>query len=83
VPVTEHRLAFPDRATADEVAAELAEDGFSEVRVVRQADGWAVHVVEEMVDDESGPVEGGLRDRFRALADDRGGSYDPQPGTPA
>ena len=33
------------------------------------------------VADESGPVEGGLRERFRALAEDRDGWYDPQPST--
>ena len=40
---------------------------------------WAVHVVEEMVADESGPVECGLRDRFSALAEEHGGWYDPEP----
>ena len=33
-----------------------------------EAHEWAVHVREENVADESGPVEGGLRDRFEALA---------------
>jgi hypothetical protein len=33
-----------------------------------------------MVADESGPVEGGLRDRFEALAREHGGWYDPHPG---
>jgi hypothetical protein len=40
---------------------------------------WGVHVREEMVADESGAVEGGLRDRFRALAEERDGWYDPEP----
>ena len=86
--VSEHLLVFPDKDVAEEVAAELAEEGFTEVRVVREAlageddsedHDWAVHVVEEMVTDESGPVESGLRDRFTALASDRGGWYDPHP----
>jgi hypothetical protein len=86
--MSEHLLVFPDRETADEVAAELADEGFTAVRVVREAlvgeddsqdHDWAVHVVEENVADESGPVEGGLRDRFSALAQERGGWYDPEP----
>jgi hypothetical protein len=88
--VSEHLLVFPDRETADDVAAELEHEGFSAVRVVREAlageddsedHEWAVHVVEEMVADESGPVESGLRDRFSALAEEHGGWYDPEPRT--
>ena len=86
--VSEHLLVFPDRDTADEVASELTDEGFGGVRVVREAlageddseaHEWAVHVVEEMVADESGPVESGLRDRFQALAQEHGGWYDPEP----
>jgi hypothetical protein len=86
--MSEHLLVFPDREVAEEVASELKGEGFTEVRVVREAlageddsqdHEWAVHVVEEMVADESGPVEGGLRDRFSALAEERGGWYDPEP----
>lgn len=86
--MSEHLLVFPDRHVAEDVAAELGSEGFSEVRVVREAlageddseaHEWAVHVIEEMVADESGPVEGGLRDRFAALAQERGGWYDPEP----
>jgi hypothetical protein len=86
--MSEHLLVFPDRDTADEVASGLADEGFTEVRVVREAlageddaedHEWAVYVREEMVADESGPVEGGLRDRFAALADEHGGWYDPEP----
>jgi len=86
--MSEHLLVFPDREVAEEVASELEGEGFTEVRVVREAlageddsqdHEWAVHVVEEMVVDESGPVEGGLRDRFSALAEERGGWYDPEP----
>lgn len=86
--MSEHLLVFPDREVAEEVASELKGEGFTEVRVVREAlageddsqdHEWAVHVVEEMVADESGPVEGGLRDRFSALVEERGGWYDPEP----
>ena len=89
--VTEHLLLFPERETADEIATELDEEGFTEVRVLRVAHAgdddaedaeWAVHIREEMVDDPSGPVESGLRDRFSALAEERGGWYDPEPTIP-
>lgn len=89
--VSEHLLVFPDRDVADEVAAELSDEGFSEVRVIREAlsgeddseaHEWAVYVREENVADESGPVEGGLRDRFEALVAEHGGWYDPEPRTP-
>ena len=68
--MTEHLLLFPERETADEIASELDEEGFTEVRVLRVAHAgeddaedaeWAVHIREEMVDDPSGPVESGLR----------------------
>jgi hypothetical protein len=88
--VSEHLLVFHDRETADEVAETLDAEGFTEVRVIREAlsgeddaedHEWAVYVREEMVADESGPVEGGLRDRFTALAEEHGGWYDPEPRT--
>jgi hypothetical protein len=86
--MSEHLLVFPDKDTAEEVAADLAHEGFSEVRVVREAlageddaddHEWAVYVVEENVADETGPVEGGLRERFAALAEEHRGWYDPEP----
>lgn len=86
--MTEHLMVFPDRDDADRIADDLRDEGFTEVRVVREAlagedDGesheWAVHVREDMVVDESGAVEGGLRDRFQALAEDNDGWYDPEP----
>ncbi|GAA4113897.1 hypothetical protein GCM10022415_09500 [Knoellia locipacati] len=89
--MTEHLMIFADRETADEIAAELADEGFTEVRVIRVAHAgdddaedadWGVHVREEMVDDPSGPVEGGLRDRFSALAEEHDGWYDPEPSLP-
>jgi len=97
--MSEHLLLFPDRHTADEVATELSEEGFTEVRVLRVAHAgrgtparsagaddaedaeWGVLVREEMVADESGPVEGGLRERFQALAEDLNGWYDPEPAS--
>lgn len=86
--VSEHLLVFPERDDADEVAEELREEGFTEVRVLRQplageddpeADEWAVYVREANIADDSGPVAGGLRERFEATAQDRGGWYDPDP----
>ncbi|KGN34185.1 hypothetical protein N802_12405 [Knoellia sinensis KCTC 19936] len=86
--MSEHLMLFPERETAEEIADELAEEGFTEVRVTRVAHAgeddaedheWAVHVREATVTDESGAVAGGLRDRFRALAEDNDGWYDPEP----
>lgn len=87
--MSEHLLVFPDREAADAVAAELADEGFTEVRVVRESlageddaqdDEWGVYVREDHVVDESRPVEHGLRDRFAALVREHGGWYDPHPG---
>lgn len=81
-------MVFPDRDDADRIAEDLRDEGFSEVRVVREAlagedDGedheWAVYVREEMITDEGGAVEHGLRDRFAALAEEFDGWYDPSP----
>lgn len=86
--MSEHLLVFPDRDVADQVAEELRGEGFTEVRVIREAlageddsadHEWAVHVREENVVDESRPVAQGLRDRFAALVEERGGWYDPDP----
>lgn len=83
--MSEHLLLFPDRDTADEIAAELVDEGFTQVRVLRVAHAgeddaedheWGVHIVEDTVTDESGPVASGLRDRFRALAEQHDGWYD-------
>lgn len=86
--MSEHLLVFPDREVAEQVAADLRDEGFGEVRVVREAlsgeddsesHEWAVYVVEEMVADETGPVESGLRERFEAFAKEHDGWYDPEP----
>lgn len=77
-------MVFPDRDDAERIADELGEEGFLEVRVVREAlagedDGedheWAVHVV----DDGRSESAGALRERFTALAEEFDGWYDPEP----
>ena len=86
--MSEHLLVFPERDDADEVAEELQEEGFTEVRVIRQplageddaeSDEWAVYVREANVADESGAVASGLKDRFEATVEERGGWYDLEP----
>lgn len=86
--MSEHLLVFPERGIAEDVGAELKEEGFTEVRVFRQplagddddeSAEWAVYVREANVTDEGGPVEAGLRDRFEAMAADGHGWYDPEP----
>ncbi|MBR7744630.1 ribonuclease E inhibitor RraB [Phycicoccus sp. BSK3Z-2] len=81
--MTEHLLVFPDRDVAEQVADELRDEGFTEVRVVREAlsgeddaedHEWAVHVVVE--GDRDIPD---LRERLSALAQERDGWYDPTP----
>lgn len=82
-------MVFPDRDDAERIADDLRDEGFTEIRVVREAlagedDGeaheWAVIVREEMVEDDTGAVGQGLRDRFAALAEEHDGWYDPEPG---
>lgn len=86
--MSEHLLVFPERAIAEETAETLREEGFTEVRVVRQplageddaeADEWAVYVREANVTDEAGAVAAALNDRFEALVAELGGWYDPEP----
>lgn len=82
----EHLIVFPDRDDAERVADDLVDEGYLEVRVVREAlagedDGedheWAVHVVEGG-GGGSAPSEG-ARERFAALAEEFDGWYDPDP----
>lgn len=89
--MTEHLIVLPDRDDAERLADELREEGFTEVRVVREAlageddsedHEWAIYVREEMVDDDTGPVAEGLKERFAALAEERDGWYDEPKGTP-
>ena len=73
-------MVFPDRDDADRIAEDLRDEGFSEVRVVREAlagedDGedheWAVHVVEAGAEDGAGDAPtAGARERFAALAEE-------------
>ena len=85
-PGAEHLLILPERETAEAVAAELAEEGFAHVSVVREAlrtedddeaHEWAVHIVDERLPEATGGgAYEGLRERFGALATERGGWYD-------
>lgn len=84
--MTEHLIVLPDRDTAESIAAELREEGFTEVRVEREAlvgedDAeaveWTVYVREDnVVDDPGSGTESGLRERFEALAEEYDGWYD-------
>lgn len=84
--VTEHIVVLPDRDVAERIAAELRDEGFTEVRVEREelvgeddaeAVEWAVHVREDNVlDDPGNATESGLRERFEALAAEHDGWYD-------
>lgn len=87
--MTQHLVVLPDRELAERIAAELREEGFTEVRVEREAlvgdddaaaAEWAVHVREDNVEgDPGGAVESGLRERFEALAQEHDGWYE-KPG---
>ena len=87
--MTEHLIVLPDRDDAERVADELRDEGFTEVRVVREAlageddaedHEWAIYLREEMVGDETGPVAEGLRERFVAIAEEHDGWYDDPDG---
>lgn len=90
-PGSEHLLILPDRDVAEQVAEDLQEEGFAEVRLLREAarteeddedHEWAVYVRDDRLPDTdgSGAYEG-LRERFTALVEEHGGWYD-QPGDP-
>ncbi|WP_338748880.1 hypothetical protein [Janibacter alittae] len=85
--MTEHLMVFPDRDDAERIADDLIDEGFLEVRVVREAlagedDGedheWAVHVVAPP-DPRDGAPGGGVRERFAGLVEECDGWYDPDP----
>lgn len=88
-PGSEHLIIVPDREVAEEIAEELREEGFDDVRVVREAarteeddedHEWAVHVVDTRLPDASGGgAYEGLRERFTELAREHEGWYD-EPG---
>lgn len=83
--VTEYLLVFPARDDAEEVADELREEEFTEVRVIREAfageddsedEDWAVYVRMDTLDDESSAPARALVERFEKTAEDRGGWLD-------
>jgi len=84
--VTEHLIVLPDKDVAEQIAAELREEGFTEIRIEREvlageddaeAVEWVVHVREDNVADDPGSgTESGLRERFEALAAEHDGWYD-------
>jgi hypothetical protein len=80
--VSEHLLVLRERDVAEELADELALEGFAEVRVIREAlageddaedHDWAVYVR----DDDADPAP--TRSRLQALAEAHEGWYDPDP----
>lgn len=88
--VTEHIVVLPDREVAERIAADLRDEGFTEVRVEREALAgeddaeaveWAVYVREDNVlDDPGAATESGLRERFETLALEHDGWYDKPDG---
>lgn len=80
--MAEYLLVFPERDDAEQVAALLRDDGFDDVRVVREAlageddsedHDWAVYVRVETIEDPSSAVARGLVERFEATVAERGG----------
>lgn len=90
-PGSEHLIILPDREVAEDLAQELAEEGFDHVRVVREAarteeddedHEWAVYVLDTRLPDTAGSgAYEGLRDRFVEVARQHDGWYD-EPGDP-
>lgn len=83
--VTEYLLVFPERDDADEVAEELRDEEFDEVRVVREAlageddsedHDWAVYVRIDTIDDPTSAVANALVARFEEMTADRDGWLD-------
>ncbi|WP_242653088.1 ribonuclease E inhibitor RraB [Intrasporangium flavum] len=77
----EHLVVLPERDVAEEVAEQLAAEGLTQVRVVREAlageddsedHEWAVHV--------RTPDDPAWADRLTALAEAHDGWYDAEPG---
>jgi len=84
--VSEHLLVLPEREVAEELADELALEGFARVRVIREAlageddaedHDWAVYVR-----DVDGADPDRTRSRLQALAEAHEGWYDPDPFGP-
>ena len=88
---SEHLIILPDREVAQEVAEELREEGFAQVRVLREAarteeddedHEWAVYVLDTRLPDTAGSgAYEGLRERFTEVARLKDGWYD-EPGDP-
>ncbi|MBD2759313.1 hypothetical protein IEE94_07285 [Yimella sp. cx-573] len=83
--MTEYLLVFAERDDAEEVADELREEEFDEVRVVREAlageddsedHDWAVYVRLDTIDDPTSAVARALVERFEGIAADRDGWLD-------
>lgn len=83
--MTEYLLVFPERDDADEVAEELRDEEFDEVRVVREAlageddaeaHDWAVYVRVDTIDDPTSAVANALVARFEEMTADRDGWLD-------
>ena len=84
--VVDFLLVFPSRDDAEAVADDLRDDdGFSEVRVVREAlsgeddsedHEWAVYVGVNTIDDPTGAPARALAQRFTALAEEHDGWLD-------
>ena len=77
----EHLVVLPERDAAEEVAEQLALEGLTHVRVVREAlageddsedHEWAVHV--------RTPDDPAWAQRLMAIAQAHDGWYDPEPG---
>ena len=84
--MSEHLLVLPEREVAEELADELALEGFARVRVIREAlageddaedHDWAVYVR-----DVDGADPDRTRSRLQALAEEHEGWYDPDPFGP-
>ncbi len=83
--VTEYLLVFPERDDAEEVAEQLREEEFDEIRVVREAlageddsedHDWAVYVRVDTIDDPTSAVAKALVERFEALTAEHDGWLD-------
>lgn len=84
----EHLIFVPDRAAAEEMTAELADDGFADVQVVHRSAApddaleWVVQLRDERLPEVAGNAAyEALRERFTAMAHEHGGRYD-EPGDP-
>lgn len=88
---SEHLIVLPDRDLAEQVADELREEGFEQVRVVREAAtteeddedvDWAVYVQDTRLPGTAGGAAyEALRERFAEIARQNDGWYD-EPGDP-